>query len=79
MSRSFKKTPIVKCAGSGVYGKKLANRKVRHMQNDMLVNRKAYRKLYETWNIYDCKTHMTRQDAKSSGMMDVWEKFYYRK
>ncbi|MCI9125408.1 MAG: hypothetical protein HFH35_15355 [Eubacterium sp.] len=79
MSRSFKKTPITKCAGYGTYGKKLANRKIRHTQGDVLFNRKLYRKAFDTWDIYDCKSRMTRKDAKNCGMIDIWEKFYHRK
>ncbi len=79
MSRSFKKTPIVKAAGYGAYGKKLANRKVRHAGIDVAANRKAYRKMYETWNINDCITWCTREDAERCGMIDVWERLYHRK
>lgn len=81
MSRSFKKTPISKCAGYGAYGKKLANRKVRHNKNDMFANRSRnlYKKVYETWDINDCIIRWTRKEAKESGMIDDWEKFYHRK
>lgn len=80
MSRSFKKTPMTKCAGYGTYGKKLANRKVRHARNDVAANGKSYRKMYETWNINDFISRCTRKDAERCGMnRDAWEKFYHRK
>jgi hypothetical protein len=49
MSRSRKKHPIVKDCISG--GKKEANRKVRRTLN--VPNGKAYRKVYDSWNISD--------------------------
>jgi hypothetical protein len=52
MSRSYKKTPIVKDGHSGKFGKKVANRKVRHFKGD-IANGKAYRKIYESWDIHD--------------------------
>lgn len=79
MSRSFKKTPISKSAGYGAYGKKVANRKVRHARINVLANRKSYRKMYETWNINDCITWWTREDAERCKMIDEWERFYHRK
>ncbi len=79
MSRSFKKTPIAKCAGYGAYGKKLANRKVRHTKEDLPANGKSYKKMYETWDINDCITRCTREDAERCEMVEVWEKLYHRK
>lgn len=79
MSRSFKKTPVAKCAGYGAYGKKLANRKVRHAPDTVTANGKSYRKMYETWDINDCVTRWTREEAEKCGMTEVWEKIYHRK
>ena len=79
MSKSFKKTPIIKYAGCGPYGKRLANRKVRRNQNDVFANGKLYKKMYETWDINDCVSRWTQKDAEKRGMIDVWEKFYHRK
>lgn len=52
MSRSFKKTPIVKDGHSGKPGKRLANRKVRRFKG-RIPNGRWYRKLYESWDIHD--------------------------
>lgn len=52
MSRSYKKTPIVKDGHSGKFGKKVANRKVRHYKGT-IASGKSYRKIYESWDIHD--------------------------
>lgn len=52
MSRSYKKNPIVKDGHSGKFGKRLANRKVRHCKKD-IANGKAYKKIFESWDIHD--------------------------
>lgn len=51
MSRSFKKTPIVKDRRVG--GKKFANHKVRRSKD--VPNGKAYRKFYNSYDISDFK------------------------
>ncbi len=76
MSRSYKKTPIIKGAGSGPYGKRCANRKVRRTQTILLQNKRAYKKLYESWDINDYISRWTRKDAEKSGEIEIWEKFY---
>lgn len=52
MSRSYKKTPVIKDGHSGKVAKSYANRKVRHYKN-VLANGKAYRKVYESYDIHD--------------------------
>ena len=79
MSKSFKKTPIIKYAGYGAYGKKLANRKVRRTHNEIFTKGNLYRRMYQTWNINDCISHWPQKEAEKSGKTDVWEKFYHRK
>ena len=44
MSRSFKKVPIIKDATCKKYGKKYANKKVRHVDID---SGSSYKKVYE--------------------------------
>lgn len=52
MSRSYKKTPIVKDHDSGKGGKKWANRKVRNYKRE-IANGKSYRKIFNSWDIHD--------------------------
>lgn len=52
MSRSFKRTPIVKDHRSGKPGKKFANRKVRRCK-EHIANGKAYKKVFNSWDIHD--------------------------
>lgn len=56
MSRSFKKTPIVKDRRVG--GKKFANHKVRRSED--VPNGKAYRKFYNSYDISDFKFRRTK-------------------
>ena len=54
MSRSFKKTPMIKDRVTGM--KNAANRKVRRRLNNQsfeLANGRAYRKVFESWDISD--------------------------
>ena len=52
MSKSRRRTPIVKDHNSGKFGKRQANKKVRR-EKDFSKNGKAYKKLFNTWNIHD--------------------------
>jgi len=58
MSRSEKKTPIIKYGGYGKQGKKWANRRVR--RNYSISNGNNYRKMYESWDIFDCRSNLYR-------------------
>lgn len=60
MSRSYKKTPIVKDHESGRWGKKQANRKVRRYKH-AIPNGKWYRKIYNPWDIHDSVSYFSRQ------------------
>lgn len=62
MSRSYKKTPVLKYAPQGNVGQKFANRRVRRFKGE-ISNGKAYKKLYETWNVHDHVERYTLQDA----------------
>ena len=50
MSRSFKKVPIIKDGTCKKYGKRYANKKVRHIDIDSGC---AYKKAFESYNICD--------------------------
>lgn len=59
MSRSFKRNPIIKCAGLGKGGRKFANKRVRH---DLEIGDGSnYKKLYDRYNIYDVITNLFRR------------------
>lgn len=63
MSRSYKKTPISKfCPKDASFEKRLANKRVRRDRS--LYKRKAYKKLYNSWEIHDYVERYTKQDAK---------------
>lgn len=68
MSRSFKRNPICKCGRSGRVGKKLANRRVRRALIDLPRKSKAYKKIYESYDICDYISRWSRQDA----LVDYW-------
>jgi len=59
MSRSEKKVPIIKYGGYGKYGKHWANKRVRKVE---LSDGNNYRKIYESWDIFDCKNNLYRTD-----------------
>lgn len=63
MSRSFKKTPVVKDGRSGKAGKKFANRKVRRYKHD-LPNGKAYQKVFNSYDIHDYVNYYSYQSFK---------------
>jgi len=58
MSRSEKKIPIIKYGGYGKYGKHWANKRVRKVCS--ISNGNNYRKIYDSWDIYDCKSNLYR-------------------
>ena len=72
MSRSYKKTPIVKDRNKGQ--KAVANRTVRRKLKDPdygMADGKSYKKEYESWNISDYYFMMTEDEAK-----EEWKKSY---
>jgi hypothetical protein len=52
MARSFKKNPGVKDGDNGKFGKKCANRRVRHYKL-WLPNGSTFKRLFEQWDIHD--------------------------
>lgn len=79
MSRSYKRTPVMKCCGDSRYGKRQANKKVRRSDKSVLYKRKQYRKVYDSWDINDVVLYWSKRDAEKSGELDDWKKYYYRK
>lgn len=70
MSRSYKKNPIVKDGRSGKVGKRFANKKVRRYKGE-LPDGKAYRKLYESWDIHDWVFRETLQEHRDRYESDL--------
>ena len=60
MSRSYKKHPRVKDP-AGKYMKRFANKRVRHTKD--IPNGKAYKKVFESWEISDWNWIWTKEDA----------------
>lgn len=71
MSRSYRKNPVLKYAPSaGKWGKQFANKRVRRFKGK-LSSGKAYKKLYETWNIHDVVERTTL-----NGWLERWGKWW---
>lgn len=93
MSRSYKKTPVVKLSyGNTVkIGKKLSNRKIRKQQD--MSNGSYFKKVLNTRNIYEFKSYSSlKQDILKNKIYKVyslevplekviekWQRKYYRK
>ena len=80
MSRSEKKTPIIKYGGYGKLGKHFANKKVRTIDIGDYSN---YKKVYESWNIFDIKYNFYKTHARKQyenrpmtieEIMEYWRK-----
>lgn len=72
MSRSYKKHPRCKDSANKDM-KKFANKKVRHTKN--IPNGKAYKKIFESWDISDWNWIWTKQEATEqwlSASEDSW-------
>lgn len=64
MSRSYKKIPITKDGGkSSKIEKRLANKKVRRNIYDIPNKGKAYKKIYNSWNIDDYISYYSKKEA----------------
>jgi len=64
MSRSFKKTPIIKYAPKSNVGQKLANRRVRRFKGDLPT--KGYsllKKIYDPWDVHDVVMRETLEET----------------
>lgn len=88
MSRSYKKHPYEGCGSDKKHGKKHANRKVRRTED--VPNGKAYKKLYNSYNIVDYIARCSWEEflswgwVKNSGMTDEeklaeWKRKYLSK
>lgn len=80
MSRSIKKNPICKSGNNSRYGKRLANKKVRRTLIDMPQKSKAYKKVYESYNITDYVCRWTFRDALEDyyygNRKEYWQSHY---
>ena len=71
MSRSYKKTPIIKCCPTqGNIGKKFANRKVRNKKGN-IPNGKAYKKYFESYDIHDYVLMETKAEFNAEYESDL--------
>ena len=66
MSRSFKKTPIIKSYRSG--GKFFANKKVRRSID--IVNGNSYKKFYCRYDVYEMRDYTSKQDWINSWKLE---------
>ncbi len=78
MSRSYKKTPIIKYGG--LYGtrscKKLFNKRVRAIKiEDELPNNAYYRKLSEQWDLYDIVSYCSASDFMENRRWNDWKSY----
>lgn len=74
MSRSRKKTPVVKNITSGSKGR--ANRAVRRFNYEMQ-DGKWYRKIYPSWDVYDMRYYHSKVDDdlfKDFGLHKIYGK-----
>ena len=77
MSRSYKKYPIVKDKNNKGM-KRYANKKVRRTKN--IPNGKAYKKIFESWDISDYQWIWTRKEAiedYNEASEDSWIKKHF--
>ena len=95
MSRSHKKTPIVKdgCPSYRRFAKRQANKKIR--REAYVADGKAYRKHFESWDIHDyasrcsCEEWIAQWDKMSDwsrqrygskeAYISIWRKYYRNK
>ena len=74
MSRSYKKHPFVKDPANK-FMKRYANKKVRRTPN--IPNGKAYKKVFESWDISDWRWWWNEQNAIDDYYNDLWCKDEY--
>lgn len=78
MSRSYKRTPVIKCCGYGKFGKRQANKKVRKA-GELGRKSQSFKRVYETWDIRDYRLFCGRRAGEKLIGKGYWEKCYYRK
>lgn len=70
MSKSYKKTPIVKDHGTGNSGKRFANKSVRRYA-DIIPNGKGYKKIFCSYDIHDYVSRYTYEEHKQKFESDL--------
>ena len=82
MSRSYRKTPILKETGKKKK-RTFANRKVRRKLNSdldyTLANGKSYKKVFESWDITDYVTRLTLNEAIEDWYASVEQYPWFKK
>lgn len=79
MSRSRKKTPIIKFGGCPD-GKRMANRKVRRLSILPAGKGNSYKKFYPQYDVNDFVVYQANGTAGGDdGTDDWWERVFYRK
>jgi hypothetical protein len=80
MSRSYKKTPIVK---DNQRGRKLVKRQSskKARKSDVLINGNHYRKVFDSYKIYDYAFYcsLKEYDPINDEEIHDWKKIYYLK
>lgn len=79
MSRSYKRTPIIKYCGNSRFGKRQSSKKVRKSDRKLLLKGSQYKRLFETWNINDIVQFYSLKEAEKRGNIEHWKKYFYRK
>ena len=92
MSRSCKRTPILKDHTSSKVSKRFANKAVRHARH--IRNGAFYRRIYESWDIHDYLFYQPSQweldkweanhkrwidPTNEQAIKNRWAKWYFRK
>ena len=80
MSRSHKKSPIVKDSGSKKWSKRQAAKAVRRYEG-IISKGSSYKKLFESWNINDFISYCpwNLEEKKDWENKNEWAKCYYWK
>lgn len=79
MSRSYKRTPIIKYCGDSRFAKRQSSKKVRKSDGNLLLKGNQYKKLFESWNINDIIQFYSLKEAEKLGNIENWKKYFYRK
>lgn len=74
MSRSFKRTPITKGCRIEKYAKRNADKNVRKENNLLRCKSNKYRRVYESWNIFDYKFYSNKLEAFLKDELESWKR-----
>lgn len=83
MSRSYRKFPLAKCEKSCKWGKRQANKRIRHLAIEREIPKgKQYKKIYNSWEICDYKWSETWKEYQQFCKAPRWwaeekEPIYY--